>query len=407
MSPEERFKIISSSAEAELLLHCARLDIDPPRTERIQTLLGHTLDWTKLLALAQRNALIPLLYFQLNKIAPERVPPDRLKELRDRFQRNSARNVMLTGELLSLIELFERNQIPAVPYKGPAIGVGIYGNLSLRPFADLDILVPETNVWKATELLIDRGYQAHFVIPARKHSSFIRLSYVRSFKHETDGTTVELHWRVAPRFFGAPFDTSRLWQHAREIPLQGASVRVPLSEDLILMLCIHGAKDCWEKLEWVCGLAELVRSDSQVDWRSLLERAKDIRCLAIVSLGLLLAHDLLDAPVPGHVIAKLGPRKRLDLLAGQIVTRFVSDKYVPFTLTERIKFHLQEKDSVHEKFRYCLRLAITTTPVDWEMMSLPEFASFLYYPLRVLRLLKKYGRESDQLAAKSRSVGPV
>jgi hypothetical protein len=26
---------------------------------------------------------------------------------------------------------------------------------------------------------------------------------------------------------------------------------MPLAEDLILMLCIHGAKDCWEKLEWV------------------------------------------------------------------------------------------------------------------------------------------------------------
>ena len=67
--------------------------------------------------------------------------------------------------MVSLLELFEQNQIPAVPYKGPALSVGIYGKLSLRQFADLDILVPEKNVGKATELLIDRGYQAHFVIP--------------------------------------------------------------------------------------------------------------------------------------------------------------------------------------------------------------------------------------------------
>jgi hypothetical protein len=407
MHAEERFRIISASAEAELLVHCARLDVDPSRTERIKTLLRQGIDWTKLLPLAQRQALIPLLYFQLNKVAAEQVPPARLKELRTRYQNNSALNVLLTGEMVRLLELFERDQIPALPYKGPAIGVGIYGNLSLRQFADLDILVSEADVWRATQLLIDRGYQAHFVIPLRKQSTFIRLSYVRLFKREFDGTTVELHWRLAPRFFGAAFDTTRLLQATRMIQLQGANVRVPLTEDLILMLCIHGAKDCWEKLEWVCGLTELIRSDPQIDWRSVLKRARELCCLKILSLGLLLARDLLEAPVPAETIAQLGQQQPLDLLADQVVARFFSDKQLPLTLVQRIRFHLLLKDSLREQLRYCSRLALTTTPVDWGMVSLPEFASFLYYPLRVLRLLKKYGWESDQLSAKRSSAGPV
>jgi len=68
---------------------------------------------------------------------------------------------------------------------------------------------------------------------------------------------------------------------------------------------------------------------------------------------------------------------------------------------------LQTKDSWPDKFRYCFRLALTTTPVDWEMMSLPESASFLYLPLRVLRLIKKYGWQSDPLATTGESAGPV
>jgi Uncharacterised nucleotidyltransferase len=404
MAAEESHRI-TSSAEAELLMLCARLDINSVRAERISALLGQELDWTRMLALAQRNALVPLLYYHLNRIAPAKVPPERLRELRERFQNNSALNVLLTGEMVSLLELFEQNQIPAVPYKGPAISVGIYGKLSLRQFADLDILVPEKDVWKATELLINRGYQAHFVIPERKQASFIRLSYVRLFKRDSDNTTVELHWRLAPRFFGVSFDTSTLWQRTRMIPLQGANVRIPLSVDLVMMLCIHGAKDCWERLEWVSGLAELIRSDAGIDWHELLERAKEAHCLAIVSMGLLLAHDLLDAPIPAEVIAKLETPP--DSLTSQIVSRFFSDENIPLTLGQRIRFHLQTKDSVREKARYCLRLALTTTPVDWEMMSLPESASFLYFPLRVIRLIKKYGWESDQLAARSESVGPV
>ena len=74
-----------------------------------------------------------------------------MKQLRDRSESNAALNVLLTAEMVRLLELFEGNQIPAVPYKGPAIGVGVYRNLALRQFADLDILVPDTDVWKATD----------------------------------------------------------------------------------------------------------------------------------------------------------------------------------------------------------------------------------------------------------------
>jgi hypothetical protein len=407
-------KTISASREAELLVHCARLEIDAARAERIRALAGSkpgsnlagsnlagsTLDWTRLFALAQRHALVPLLFYQLNRVAADEVPPLRLKQLRDRSQSNAALNVLLAGEMVRLLELFEANQIPAVPYKGPAIGVGIYGNLALRQFADLDILVPDADVWKATELLIAEGYRAHFTIPVRKQSSFIRLGYVRLFNHETEPTTVELHWRLAPRFFGAPFDTSTLWQRARRLELQGAKVRVPAPEDLILMLCIHGAKDCWEKLEWVCGLAELIRSEPEVDWQRVLDHARAIHCLKIVSVGLRLAQELLDAPVPVEVLdqlnsrARLASRAQLDSLVHQIVARFFSEDASPLSLTRRVKFHLAMKDSLREKFHYCARLGLTTTPVDWEMVQLPEAVSFLYFPLRALRLLKKYGADS-------------
>lgn len=396
-----------SNPEAELLVHCARLEIDSNRAKRIQALVGPDLNWTRLFQMAQRHALIPLLYFQLNKFGRDQVPADRLKELRERFQSNSALNVLLTGEMLRVLALFEQHGIPAVPYKGPALGVGVYGNSSLRQFVDLDILVPESTVWKATDLLLDQGYLAHFVIPTQKQSAFLRLSYVRQFKRNSDGTILELHWRLAPRFFGAPFETSQLWQRTRMIQLQGANVRSPRSEDLVLMLCIHGAKDCWEKLEWVSSLAELIRADRQIDWGKLRQRAGELRCLRIVALGLLLARDILNAPVPADHLLEFGPRKHLDLIAHDIVARFFSDDSSPLTLRQRIKFHLQLKDSWGEKLRYCTRLALTTTPVDWEMMSLPKPASFLYFPLRMLRLFRKYGWESDQLTARNRSVGPV
>jgi hypothetical protein len=138
----------------------------------------------------------------------------------------------------------------------------------------------------------------------------------------------------------------------------------------------------------------------------LLEHAKKIRCVSILSLGLMLANKLLDAPVPAGVLSQLSSRERLDSLVGEVTTRFFSDDGA-LSLARRVRFHLGVKDSLFEKFRYCARLALTTTPVDWEMVQLPESGSFLYLPLRALRLLRKYGGENRRLAAKSRSIGPV
>jgi len=76
MSAEDSHRIVLTSAEAELLAHCARLHVDDVRADRIGALLDRELDWTRMLALAQRNALIPLLYFHLNRIAPGKVPPN-------------------------------------------------------------------------------------------------------------------------------------------------------------------------------------------------------------------------------------------------------------------------------------------------------------------------------------------
>ena len=45
-------------------------------------------------------------------------------------------------------------------------------------------------------------------------------------------------------------------------------------EDNLLLLCMHGAKHCWSRLERVCDVAELITSHSNLDWVALVSRAK-------------------------------------------------------------------------------------------------------------------------------------
>src|SRR5438309_495022 len=127
---------------ALLASHCrGRTCLDSERAERITALLQQNLDWQYLIQTALNHGVMPLLYWQLNKICPEALPNEVANDLRQHFHTNAWHNIILSRELLRLLSLFETHGIPAIPYKGPALAASAYGNLSLRQFCDLDVLL--------------------------------------------------------------------------------------------------------------------------------------------------------------------------------------------------------------------------------------------------------------------------
>jgi hypothetical protein len=60
-------------------------------------------------------------------------------------------------QLLQTLELLRESGIQTVPFKGPALAVQAYGDLSLRQYDDLDLLIHEADVPRAYQLLIANG----------------------------------------------------------------------------------------------------------------------------------------------------------------------------------------------------------------------------------------------------------
>ena len=376
--------------EAELLLCCARTRLDAEQTVRIKSLLQQKLDWEYLLRAATQHGVMPLLYSHLSAICPEAVPEVYFKRLQDLFRRNTARNLFLTGELNKILRLFASHGIAAMPYKGPALAVSIYGDLALRQFSDLDILVRRDDVARASELLVALGFQPHFKLTGNQVAAFVRLGYVQLFERDNGKNVVELHWAIVPRFFSFSLQTERLFQRLTQIDLAGHQVLAPAPEDLLLILCVHGAKDMWERLEWVCGIAELVRGNQVMNWEQVLEQARELDSERMLFLGLLLAHDLLGAALPGEVWQKIEATPAVKSLAAQVRKNLFQENRPAPKVTERVSFHLRARERLRDRMRYCVRLALTTTPVDWAILPLPSSLTFLYSLLRPIRLVKKY-----------------
>jgi Uncharacterised nucleotidyltransferase len=375
--------------EMHLLLDCARASLEPERADRINKVVTDGVDWHRLLKLARRNGLAPLLFFHLNKICAANVPTGTFEVLRDYYQKNCAFNLLLTGELVRLLKALNDNGVDAIPYKGPAIAAKLYGHVALRQFCDLDILVRGGDIWTVSRLMEAQGFAPQSIIPEKKRAAFVRQDYVRSFHRDNGRTLVEVHWGIAPRYFAVPFDAKALWPRLEPMSLQGATVYMPCAEDLLLMLCVHGTRHGWDKLEGICAIAALIGRTPRLDWEDVWRRSREMHCRRILGLALLLAHGLFQVPLPPEAVAMSRSRSLLTL-AGNIVRNCCSDEG-PRPSARLMALHLLLKDSFTDQLRHCVGLVSTPNPNDWNTNRLRGPVSFAYPFVRALRLARKYG----------------
>src|SRR5215208_6688504 len=255
--------------EHKLLLCCARTNAAPARLRELAT---EKIDWEYLFLLARRHAVVPLLYIQLARHASDLVPDEILRQLKKHYLENAARNTVLTAELCRLIALFAGSGIEAIPYKGPVLALFAYDNLALRRFVDLDVIVRKTDVFKAREMLLAEGYSPSKSLSLNQQELLLHTQHNLQFSRDNHRLIVELHWEVAPHLFASTVNAGRLWQDLSTIHLNGTQLKTLSAEDLLFSLCVHGSRHLWERLGWICDVAELI-TRQPLDWTALLKRA--------------------------------------------------------------------------------------------------------------------------------------
>lgn len=375
--------------EAEIVLLCARTKADESTLARLETLTSSTnVDWSGIYEFARRHSIIPLVYLQLNEHAAN-VPAEQLARFRKNYQDNAARNLFLTGDLCRILDALEENGIEAVPYKGPALAISAYGELGLRRFVDLDILVRKANVTDALEVLRARGFACDTDWTKTQQTILLRTQHNLSLSREEHRLIVELHWEVASSDFAASLQAEEFWDRLETITLNGKAVKSLAIEDLVLSLCVHGSKHFWERLGWICDVAELLRRRNDLNWKVLLQRAAASGNQRMLFLGLHLAAKLLNAPLPDTVKSSMAADKVAITLGEEVENRlFAGVGQTPTSLREGFTFHWKLRDSWRARFRYC-RLLIQPTDADIEQVRLPRLLSFGYYLIRPLGLLKR------------------
>jgi hypothetical protein len=377
--------------EKQFLAYCAHVQPDPSLNQKIAELLERNLDWEYILDQAEENSITPLVGRQMRAMPTDALPASAAERLKNACRANTIRCLFLAAELIKILELFRSHGIRSIPYKGPILALQAYGDITLREFEDLDVVLRQSDLPKAHELMLGLGYRPKFdwILSAGAISSTVPGEY--NYRDEERRVMVELHTELTLRHFPRTADLDELSQRLVSVNLNDHEVRTFSVEDGLPILCIHGAKDFWERFSWIADISELVRRYPSLNWGSTIQRARALNAERMLHVGLALAIALLDAPVASEIRRRVQADQVATDVASEIANRLMSLTYRSLDAPGRFNFRRRMVPGTLEGWRYAMRLSIVPAEEDWQMMRLPGPLAPLYIALRPLRLLRKYG----------------
>lgn len=368
------------------LLMCAIAQrSDNAERQQIDRLAKQVRDWDLLLKLAREHRVVPILFSRLASMSPA-VPSAVRERLQAEYQRNVFHSLANAAELISLLKQFDREAIPAMPFKGVVLAASIYGDVTARSAGDLDILIHYRHLTRATAILLERGYELSTPVSADA-SPAVQDYYEYHFERPVDGMVVELRWRLEltqPRF-RHNLGMDWVWPRRRIAILAGAEVPDMDPEIKLLVLCMHGSKHVWSRLIWICDVAQLLASFPGLDWDQATREAKRTGLWRALALGVLLAHRVAEAPVPSAVLRRFEADASALSLAQHIQEHlFEAPGSAPCS---RIPYNIQLL-GFRDRLRLFLSLEfLQPNERDRAVLSLPRALHALYYLVRPIRIL--------------------
>lgn len=346
-------------------------------------------DWEPLLELTNRHGLSAFLLRFLEGEAPVEAPPRVLTRLRELVRLRTRENLRHVANLIALVPALDAAGIETLAYKGPVLSARLHGNATLRDYDDLDLLVRERDVERATRFLEARGLRPWLELTPEQEGRLGDSQYARHFGDVENGVAVDLHWGFSQPYLSRGLDEATTWADLQEVALGPVRLRTLADPILLLVLCVHGSKhepQPWHRLKWILDVAGLARLVPDDRWEPLLTQSRDLRLERPFLLGLLVARRLLAIPLAPVVEERLRTVRGLDPLADAVLTTLTTPGGDP--ARTRIDYDLRLLDRGRDRIRYVLHRLFVPNPKDWAFVELPRWLAPAYYLLRPVRLLR-------------------
>jgi hypothetical protein len=387
INPSPPSGVASFRNEWSALLECASPAQD---RQRLAGLL-RSADWTRLLVLAEDHGVAGHLAASLRCLKEDLFPPEIRQALAERQRARNFLTLRLTAELFRILDRFASEGIGALVVKGPVLAMQAYGDPAMRSYGDLDLLVRQPDIRRATELLSAVGFAPAIPLSAIDAG---KIPGQYRFSMPDSQLIVELHNDRTLRYFPRRLPLEDFFARQIRVCLDFHEAPALSVEDELVFICVHGAKHFWERLMWIADVAALVSRQMGIDWERVADSAKAVGAERMLHTGLRLASNLLRAQLPGKVQAAVQTDVIASQLAEQVHQWLPAAGFAPPGLFQRAAFRLRMRGGLIRAPAYLFRLSFSPTEEDWMDDAGAEVGrhSFLNAVRRPFRLARKYRR---------------
>jgi len=249
-----------------LLTLSARTHVDPILDQQLVQQANNLTEWKEVPAQAEANGLGPLLYLHL-KTVDVAYPAHTRRELQGLYLRHRHANQVRTRVMVEILTAFQTANIQVLVLKGMALAHLVYPEPGLRPMRDIDLLVKESQMVRAQQVLADLGF--HVPVP----DDTVRDKHLPPVTRQNDGLTitVELHHNLFEPFQMVSLTFADLTSASLAFQLGDISVETLGCEDMLWHLCQHVAyhASIWEpiRLIWVADIVGFAEQFvDETDW---------------------------------------------------------------------------------------------------------------------------------------------
>jgi hypothetical protein len=223
------------------LLTLLRADAPEDQVHGVLASLNANQAWNYLLAEADRQGVMPLLYGVLKPYRLQ-LPSEVWPHLAQSYFDTATLNALRLDEWEEVVRHLAERGVDALVLKGAALAEGLYGDIAVRPMEDLDLLVQWEQLAAARAALAERGYapvrEEVFRGAAEEFESQVSLS--RRDAATGMNYVCELHWHLFDSpFYQRTMSLDWFWQTAVPLPLGEVEAQALGAEAQLLHLCTH------------------------------------------------------------------------------------------------------------------------------------------------------------------------
>ena len=393
------------SAELRFLVACCQAEPTPGDINLIGDYLSQPTNHQSLITTASCHGVLPLVYKTLlalnadtsamkikggntnapsgNALGVHESLDLLLADLKTAYMSIVQRNMLITGELIRMMELLRENGIEALAFKGPALARLAYGDITLRQFGDLDILIHRQDFRWLARQMESKGYAPAFPIASFKGDRVMfDMNNDCPFYDYHRRLSVEIHWDFF-RKLALPTAKFSPWEQTTNVIINGMEIPTLRHETHLLYHSLHGSKHIWERLSWIVDIDRFIRNVPDVDWEFIVAKANALGALRMFLFGPALARHFFDTPLPEKIV-DLCEKADFDDLITFVTSEFNRPEPTPEDSLAKLKKVIALRDSLYFKSLTLLEFLFRPGINERRTIVLPDALFWLYWPLRPL-----------------------